>query len=239
MIIYCLNDWSFTVVITELLAPPALEILKGEYVHIQAVILTFVTPIPSTSNSQDCEETVLRTEGGHRVIRLSDQQRQAFVISQWGWPQKDIMHQCDYQPTQRRNLQVHIQSKHERVRYPCSKCDYQATTQGSLQKHIQSQHEGIKYPCNQCDYQATAQSSLKDHISWKHSDTVLKCDKVWRSKISNIILIFWQSKNFKSTKTKLYSNTVFLLKKLESQYLFLHDLQCFLCVIINLVSDTF
>ena len=29
------------------------------------------------------------------------------------------------------------------------------TQQVHLQMHIQSKHEGIKYPCSQCDYQAT------------------------------------------------------------------------------------
>ena len=66
------------------------------------------------------------------------------------------------------NLQTHIQSKHEGIKYPCNQCDYQATQQSNLQTHIQCIHEGVKYPCNQCDYQATTQSNLQRHISTKH-----------------------------------------------------------------------
>ena len=47
-------------------------------------------------------------------------------------------------------------------------CDYEATTQGSLKTHIQSVHEKIKYPCNQCGYQATQKGSLKRHIQSVH-----------------------------------------------------------------------
>ena len=84
--------------------------------------------------------------------------------------------QCDYQATYQSNLLIHIQSKHEGIKYPCNQCDYQATRQSSLQRHIESRHEGIKYPCNQCDYLATQQDSLQTHIAAKHSDRILKCD---------------------------------------------------------------
>ena len=42
----------------------------------------------------------------------------------------------------------------------------QATQQGDLQRHIQSVHEGIKYPCNYCDSEFTKQSSLQTHIQY-------------------------------------------------------------------------
>ena len=63
----------------------------------------------------------------------------------------------------------HYITKHEGIKYPCNQCDYQATQQRLLQTHIQSVHEGIKYPCNQCDHQATQKSDLKRHKKTRHS----------------------------------------------------------------------
>ena len=78
---------------------------------------------------------------------------------------------CDYQATQQCSLKNHMQSKHEGIKYPCYECDYQATTQLNLNRHIQSQHEGIKYPCDQCDYQGTTQGNLNRHIQSSHKRT--------------------------------------------------------------------
>ena len=42
-------------------------------------------------------------------------------------------------------MTMHIQSKHEGVKYACNQCDHQATRQSNLTQHIQSVHEGVKY----------------------------------------------------------------------------------------------
>ena len=54
-------------------------------------------------------------------------------------------------------------------RYDCEPCQKTFSTQSNLTLHIQSKHEGIKYACDQCDYQATQKSSLGAHIKRKHA----------------------------------------------------------------------
>ena len=41
------------------------------------------------------------------------------------------------------SLKCHIESKHERVRYPCDKCEYAATSASHLKRYIESKHEGV------------------------------------------------------------------------------------------------
>ena len=65
---------------------------------------------------------------------------------------------------------MHIQTKHEGVKYACNQCDQQFTQQSSLTTHIQSQHEGVKYACNQCDYQATEKGKVPTMVGfWEKS----------------------------------------------------------------------
>ena len=49
------------------------------------------------------------------------------------------------------NVQKHIQSKHEDIKYLCKQCDHKATTPNNLKHHIESKHEGSKYACHQFD----------------------------------------------------------------------------------------
>ena len=65
--------------------------------------------------------------------------------------------------TTKRNLQLHVKSVHDGVKYNCERCDYKATTKSSLCMyivHVQSIHEGVKYNCKICDYKATQASDL-------------------------------------------------------------------------------
>ena len=66
------------------------------------------------------------------------------------------------------DVKKHIQSVHEKVRYPCDECGKQFTVQASLKKHLQSVHEGVKYPCSHCDYRSSTQGSLKRHLQKTH-----------------------------------------------------------------------
>ena len=67
------------------------------------------------------------------------------------------------------NLNRHLKSKHEGVKFPCNQCDYQATYQVNLKHHIQAMHEGIKLSCNQCNSQFTFESALNKHVRFVHS----------------------------------------------------------------------
>ena len=67
--------------------------------------------------------------------------------------------QCHKTFPGRSGLREHRQ-KHEGVKYGCDQCDYQATQRSDLNRHIQTVHEGVRYACVQCDYQATRQGNL-------------------------------------------------------------------------------
>ena len=46
--------------------------------------------------------------------------------------------------------------------------DNSFSTQSVRKVHIQVKHEGLKYACNQCDYQATTKGNMTIHIQNKH-----------------------------------------------------------------------
>ena len=46
--------------------------------------------------------------------------------------------------------------------------EYQANQSNNLTLHIQSKHEGVKYACNQCEYKATQKTNLRTHKKKKH-----------------------------------------------------------------------
>ena len=80
--------------------------------------------------------------------------------------------QCDYEASQRSNLSLHIQHKHEGIEYFCTECEYRAPYKHELKKHHQLKHGDTQYLCNECEYQAWCQSSLKSHIQSKHEGKV-------------------------------------------------------------------
>ena len=51
---------------------------------------------------------------------------------------------CNYKAIYPSNLRQHIETFHEKGKYPCDQCNYKANRPNSLQEHIQSIHEGIK-----------------------------------------------------------------------------------------------
>ena len=74
---------------------------------------------------------------------------------------------CDYKATLKGNLKIHIESKHNKIKYPCQQCAHKASTKQSLKLHIQSIHDKIKYSCEKCEYKATTTSRLQHHIKKK------------------------------------------------------------------------
>ena len=35
--------------------------------------------------------------------------------------------------------------------FPCYKCEYFATTASNLEVHVEGKHEDVRYPCSQCE----------------------------------------------------------------------------------------
>ena len=58
--------------------------------------------------------------------------------------------QCEYKATQKFNLRMHVQLKHEGFVYSCDQCDYKASYKHAFRIHKQSIHEDIKFDCEQC-----------------------------------------------------------------------------------------
>ena len=48
------------------------------------------------------------------------------------------------------HLKTHIESVHEKDKYPCNQCGKQLTSKGLLKTHIESVHKKVKYPYNLC-----------------------------------------------------------------------------------------
>ena len=48
-------------------------------------------------------------------------------------------------------------------RYYCKECGKQMMNKSNLNTHVRSVHDGIKYPCGQCQYEATSKGSLAQH----------------------------------------------------------------------------
>ena len=98
--------------------------------------------------------------------------------------------QCDYQATDKSNLNRHIKSMHGvGVKYDCDQCDYHANRQDTLTIHIESKHKGVKFACNQCDYQAAQRAELNRHIQSQHEGVKYACDLCkyeasWKSQLT-------------------------------------------------------
>ena len=54
----------------------------------------------------------------------------------------------------------HIESEHEKKKFPCESCDYVFTDKSRLRTHIKSVHEGKKFPCESCYYVGIRRSSV-------------------------------------------------------------------------------
>ena len=75
---------------------------------------------------------------------------------------------CDKKFISLSNLNAHMKSLHEGIRYSCDKCEYKATQKVSLKVHIKSIHEGVRYPCGQCQFIGTQRANLYTHVKNVH-----------------------------------------------------------------------
>ena len=82
--------------------------------------------------------------------------------------------QCDYYPTDKRNLLKHKKIVHEGLRYPCNFCEYKAGSPTRLKNHISSIHEGIKHQCHLCGKQFSQSQILNCHIREFHEGIRMK-----------------------------------------------------------------
>lgn len=73
---------------------------------------------------------------------------------------------CEYKATRQTHLTLHIESKHEGIRYGCNICPFKTITNNFLKVHKQFAHEGKRFECNSCDFKTKLQ------IQRKHNELV-------------------------------------------------------------------
>ena len=74
------------------------------------------------------------------------------------------------------NLQAHIKTKHQKIKFPCSRCPFQATNKKYLEQHELGIHEGIKNKCDHCEYSGSIYA-LKAHVKTTHDGVRYNCDQ--------------------------------------------------------------
>ena len=77
---------------------------------------------------------------------------------------------CDYVSNKKISLKVHVQSKHEGVRYPCDLCDYQATQRGRLRVHMLENIAEFSFLVKSVHLVFFTKTELRDHIRSVHGN---------------------------------------------------------------------
>ena len=83
-----------------------------------------------------------------------------------------VCDKCDYRSAFNGGLRLHIESKHEGIRHPCSfeNCDAVYTCKGTLDNHIKTDHNGLRYECDKCEFKTKATSNMRSHKKSIHED---------------------------------------------------------------------
>ena len=77
-------------------------------------------------------------------------------MKEWDIP----VNTCEYAATTTGDLKIHVENKHEGVRYPCPECEYVATTSKNLKINVESKHVGVRYSCKHCEHANTSSGNL-------------------------------------------------------------------------------
>ena len=85
---------------------------------------------------------------------------------------------CEYKATRQTLLTLHIESKHEGIRYGCNICPFRTITNNflkGLKFHIKRKHNElvsvgkvVVFSCDLCSYKAFFEQSLKEHVQTQH-----------------------------------------------------------------------
>ena len=79
---------------------------------------------------------------------------------------------CNKILSTKKRLKVHIQSKHEGMRWPCNQCDFKAWERCTLNSHYRTVHQfdqPIKFKCVNCDYETLHKGDLNVHTKKHHT----------------------------------------------------------------------
>ena len=85
----------------------------------------------------------------------------------------------------------HMQ-KNSEGKSDCNQCERKFSSKSNLNSHIKSKHEGIKYTCDQCEFKATKSYYIKSHIQQIHETVknapfenldLIKSEQKFKSKV--------------------------------------------------------
>ena len=86
---------------------------------------------------------------------------------------------CDKKFSEKRLLNLHKKSDHEKVVLMCNEdgCDFETSTAGRLNAHTKAVHEGILYDCEICDFKSPRKGDVTRHMNSLHAKMKKhKCD---------------------------------------------------------------
>ena len=86
-------------------------------------------------------------------------------------PQSNVCETCNKHFKTKRNAQVHYQTIHLGMRFPCNYCHHMATSKTSRRLHIESQHLNEKEQCSYCGKQIS-KNYIKIHIEEMHENSL-------------------------------------------------------------------
>lgn len=82
---------------------------------------------------------------------------------------------CDFSAKSRGNLNQHVNSCHENIRYKCSQCSFITTTAINLKRHVRTVHVSAQLRCDKCAYSASTSRRLKHHRQTRHEGVRFSC----------------------------------------------------------------
>ena len=90
---------------------------------------------------------------------------------------------CGSKYIDKRDLKVHIQSKHEDTKISCNLCTFESNNVNTLRYHYNFVHRGISHKCNVCGKIVSHKGNLKIHMERNHN-----CTKQFKYEIENQIV---------------------------------------------------
>ena len=85
-----------------------------------------------------------------------------------------------------KSKKAHIESVHRGKTFSCpqSQCSFQTKHKSNVQKHIISLHECLKFSCTLCGHQATQKRNIQKHIKLVHRNNRMKNLPRWTQMLS-------------------------------------------------------
>ena len=121
-------------------------------------------------SDQEDQRTFVQESDSEKINQKSSQKLQ--------WHESAaVCNQCGKKYNIQKSLGLHIQSVHQKKRFPCDECDHTSTQLGSLKMHKEAAHLLVRYYCDLCDFQAAAKGHMRDHKRFKHENIVFSCDQ--------------------------------------------------------------